>query len=58
MTPADHYDNQIPDYYTMMYKDGYTPEQIAYALHRKMIEDYEDRQMVNAFKIISEVKLK
>jgi len=41
-----------------MYLDGYTPDQIAYALRRRMIQDHEERQTVNEIKIISEVRLK
>lgn len=58
MTLFDYYDRQIPDYYKEMYLDGYTPDQIAYALHRKMIQDHEERQTVNEIKITSEVRLK
>ena len=58
MTLFDYYDRQIPDYYKEMYLDCYTPDQIAYALRRKMIQDYEGRQMVNEIKITSEVKLR
>jgi hypothetical protein len=58
MTQIDYYDRQIPDYYKEMYLDGYTPEQIAYALRRKMIQDHEERQMVNEIKITSEVRLR
>ena len=53
MTLFDYYDRQIPDYYKEMYLDGYTPDQIAYALRRKMIQDHEERQMVNEIKITS-----
>ena len=58
MTLFDYYDRQIPEYYKEMYSDGYTPEQIAYALRRKMIQDHEERQTVNEIKITSEVRLK
>lgn len=58
MTLFDYYDRQIPDYYKEMYLDGYTPDQIAYALRRKMIQGHEERQMVNEIKITSEVRLR
>jgi hypothetical protein len=58
MTLAEYYDRKIPDYYHGMYLDGYTPDQIAYALRRKMIQDHEERQMVNEIKITSEVRLR
>ena len=37
MTLFDYYDRKIPDYYDTMYLDGYTPEQILYSAHRKMV---------------------
>lgn len=68
MTLFDYYDSKIPDYYDTMYPDGYTPEQIQYAAHRKMIREYRARQTAQRaateaneipnVKIISEVKIK
>ena len=68
MTLFDYYDRQIPDYYDGMYRDGYTPQQISHALHRKMIQQYEARKAeqraeteqneVWNVKITSEVKVK
>ena len=40
----EYLDSKIPDYYPTMYKDGYTPEQIRYAAHRKIRRDYEARE--------------
>ena len=40
----EYYDSQIPDYYPTMYRDGYTPEQIIHAAHRKIIRDHEARE--------------
>ena len=34
----NHFKN-VPDYYDWMYLDGYTPEEILYAFHRKMDKD-------------------
>lgn len=61
MTLADYYDRQIPDYYDTMYLDGYTPDQILYSAHRKMVREIEERREANEIpnvKIISEVKIK
>lgn len=61
MTLFDYYDRKIPDYYDMMYLDGYTPDQILYSAHRKMVREIEARREANKipnFKIISEVKIK
>jgi len=30
------YQKQVPEYYKGMYRDGYTPEQILDAIHRKI----------------------
>ena len=68
MSLGEIYDRQIPDYYDTMYLDGYTPDQISYAMHRKMIREYEARQAAKRaeaeaneipnVKIISEVKIR
>ena len=33
----------IPEYYNWMHLDGYTPQEILYACHKKMLKDYDDR---------------
>ena len=52
----------VPDYYDWMYLDGYTPEEILYAFHRKMDREQEEREALNegfdSIKVKSEVKLK
>ena len=62
MTLFDYYDRRIPDYYDWMYLDGYTPEEIMYALHRKMNREQAEREALNegcdSIKVKSEVKLK
>ena len=68
MSLGEIYDRQIPDYYDTMYLDGYTPDQISYAMHRKMIREYEARKAAKRaeaeaneipnVKIISEVKVR
>ena len=40
----EYLDRQIPDYYPTMYRDGYTPEQIRCAAHRKIVREYEARE--------------
>ena len=63
MTPAEYYDNKIPDYYHGMYRDGYTPQQVLYSAHRKMKQMFiiqpeaEQDELLN-IQIISEVKIK
>lgn len=44
MTIFDYYDRQIPEYYETMYLDGYTPNQILHAVHRKMVRDYVEKE--------------
>ena len=68
MSLMDYYNRQIPEYYDTMYMDGYTPEQIMYSAHRKMIRAYEARKAdqqaeaeaneIPHVKIISEVKIR
>ena len=62
MTLFDYYDRRIPDYYDWMYLDGYTPEEILYAFHRKMDREQEEREALeegfDSIKVKSEVKLK
>lgn len=45
-----------------MYLDGYTPEEIMYALHRKMDREQAEREALNegfdSIKVKSEVKLR
>ena len=68
MTLFEYYDRQIPDYYEGMHRDGYTPQQILHAVHRKMKQAYyarreaervaaEQNEVWNV-KITSEVKVK
>ena len=62
MTLFDYYDRRIPDYYDWMYLDGYTPEEILYAFHRKMDREQAEREALeegfDSIKVKSEVKLK
>ena len=68
MTLSEYYDRQIPDYYDTMYLDGFTPNQILHAAHRKMIREYEARKAAQRaeaeaneipnVKIISEAKIR
>ena len=64
----EYLDRQIPDYYPTMYLDGYSPEQIMYAAHRKIRQEYEARKAermaeaeameIPEVKITSEVKIR
>ena len=68
MTLFEYYDRKIPDYYPTMYLDGYSPEQIMYAAHRKLRKEYEAREAqriaeaeaneIPEVKITSEVRIK
>ena len=68
MSLADQYFRNIPEYYDTMYMDGYTPEQIMHAAHKKMQRMYEEREAAKRaeaeaneipnVKIISEVKIR
>ena len=57
MTINDYSGRQIPPYYSTMYLDGFTPEQILSALHKQMIaEAAEDGPADYNIHITSEVK--
>ena len=61
MTLYEHLNRKIPEYYPTMYMDGYKPEEIRFALKRKMLEGREAREEVDesqSVKIVSEVKLR
>ena len=44
MTLSEYMNRQVPEYYDWMYLDGYTPEQILFAKHRQMYNDYLARK--------------
>lgn len=68
MSLMNHYFRDVPEYYDTMYMDGYTPEQIMHAAHKKMQRMYEERRAAQRaaaeeneipnVKIISEVKVR
>ena len=68
MSLIDQYFRDVPEYYDTMYMDGYTPEQIMHAAHKKMQRMYEEREAAKRaeaeaneipnVKIISEVKVR
>ena len=68
MTILTDFHRNVPEYYDTMYLDGYTPEQIMYAAHKKMQRMYEEREAakrakaeeneIPSVKIVSEVKIK
>jgi|GEM_PF-1466893 len=53
MSIFDHKYRKVPEYYPMMYLDGFTPDEIHYAMRRKMKRDIEEReQQINLEKQI------
>ena len=68
MSLIDQYFRNVPEYYDTMYMDGYTPEQIMHAAHKKMQRMYEERiaaqraaaeeNEIPNVKIFSEVKVR
>lgn len=53
----EEYDRKIPDYYPTMYMDGYTPDQILYAVRRGMIQRYQERKAEQAVRTQVEAAL-
>ena len=47
---------RIPEYYRTMYLDGYTPEEILWATHNKLIKDMQPAEEFAEVKITTEVK--
>lgn len=58
----EHKYRKVPEYYPSMYQDGFTPDEIMYALRRKMLKDYYNRTEKSNehpyLKIESEIKIK
>ena len=67
MTLLENFHKDVPEYYDYMYLDGYSPEQILHAAHKKMMRQVEEREAAKRaeaeaneipnVKIISEVKI-
>ena len=65
MSLIDNHFRHVPEYYDWMYLDGFTPEEIMYALRKKMNREIAEREAsgetppsFDAVKINSEVKIK
>ena len=68
MTLVENFHKDVPEYYDYMYLDGYSPEQILHAAHKKMMRQVEEREAAQRaeaeaneipnVKIISEVKIR
>ena len=68
MTLLENFHKEVPEYYDYMYLDGYSPEQILHAAHKKMMRQVEEREAAQRaeaeaneipnVKIISEVKIR
>ena len=61
MTIMERLNAKIPDYSRYMYLEGYTPEQILAAVHRKLLREAKERmeaEEIPVVKIISEVRIK
>ena len=55
MNIQEQYFKGVPDYYPSMYLDGYTPQQIMYAVRNKMIREYKKRKMAKTEPEITEL---
>ena len=61
MTIMERLNDNIPEYSRYMYLEGYTPEQILAAVHRKLLREAKERmeaEEIPVVKIISEVRIK
>ena len=52
----------VPEYYDWMYLDGYTPEEIWYAFHKKLDRELREREetenAINSVTVNSSVRIK
>jgi hypothetical protein len=49
--------SMLPEYYKEMYLDGFSPEEIVMAAHKKILDQHNERHSVDAVKIfIKETK--
>ena len=52
----------VPEYYDWMYLDGYTPEEIWYAFHKKIDRELREREeaenAINSVTVNSSVRIK
>ena len=58
MSVAENYNKNIPEYYDTMYLDGYTPQEIYQAFHKKMIDELTEKEEIPIVEIVSEIKKK
>lgn len=62
MTLLDDHCRKVPEYYDWMYFDGFTPDEILYALHKKIDREQAEREAladsVVTIKVKSEVRIK
>ena len=54
----DYIYRQLPEYYSTMYLDGYSPQEIMTAFHNTMYAQIEERTSIPEVVIKSEVKVK
>ena len=57
MSLIDQYHRTVPEYYSTMYMDGYSPEEILFAARRSMLAEREANE-IPSVKIVSEVKIR
>ena len=62
MTLLDDHYRKIPEYYDWMYLDGFTPDEVLCAFHKKIDREQAEREAladsVITVKIKSEVRIK
>ena len=55
MTIEEYNNRKVPEYYDTMYLDGYTPQEIYQAFHKKMIEEHSEKKDIPTVEIVSEI---
>ena len=58
MSMIENFNKRIPEYYNAMFLDGYTPNEILIAMHKKIRRELEERNKVDKITITSEVRVR
>lgn len=52
MTLLDYYRDNLPEYYTTMYLDGYTPQQIIMSASNTLYKEYLERKDNQPYEVV------
>lgn len=58
MSSVDQYFSHVPRYDDYMYLRGYSPEEIYYAHHKQLYEEYNQKEEDEEISLIPKVRIK